>query len=373
MITCANPKCGRENEDHYKYCLGCGSPLAAKPAPAAEVATATNCTQCGSPLSPGQRFCVSCGFSVASITVNAGSSAAPAAVTKDSASTPAPAPASAEAIAPPEEAVLAPAPATAGNPTAAAPEPQAPAPEPQAAVAPEPGPSAVAAPATAPSASNEVGRLVMINPDRSIGGIISLATGETVVGRATGHNIFTHDEFVSPTHAGFRVNGTSIHVRDLNSLNGIYYRITEVTELQSGDTFRIGKNVFTFETTENLRKVAADNADGSAIDGGRPTLVWGRLARVSGPEGYDAASNAWLLYQEDIVVGRERGDIVLRDDSYASGTHARIVRTSDGRVFLEDLQSSNGTYLRIRQEATLPNGSYLMVGEQPLRVQLADV
>ena len=36
MISC--PKCGKENQDHYKFCLGCGSELArpaAAPTPAA--------------------------------------------------------------------------------------------------------------------------------------------------------------------------------------------------------------------------------------------------------------------------------------------------------------------------------------------------
>lgn len=346
MITC---KCGRENEDHYKFCLGCGAPLAAKPAEPAPAAS-TNCTQCGSALTPGQRFCVSCGYAVSSVTVNAGT----AAPTEATAQSPNVVTDTQSSIEPDQVA----------EPTEA---PQA---QPEPAVSDEQPPAAQAPPEPA-AASAEAGRLVMINPDRTIGGIFILKSGENLVGRECGHEVFTRDEYLSPEHAIFDVNGDKVKVRDLGSVNGIYYRATEIVELKSGDTIRIGKGVFVFETTENFRKLIDVNDDGTALFAGRPTNIWGRLARISGPVGLSTASNAWGFSQEEIVIGRERGDVTLNDDNYVSATHARIFR-HEGRTFLEDLQSSNGTYLRIHESRDLANGANLLIGDQPFRLQLPE-
>ena len=66
------------------------------------------------------------------------------------------------------------------------------------------------------------------------------------------------------------------------------------------------------------------------------------------------------------MLGRERGDILFPEDGYVSGTHARIA-LNDGQVFLSDLGSSNGTFLRVRHERTVPTGSFVLMGQQLFR------
>ena len=51
-----------------------------------------------------------------------------------------------------------------------------------------------------------------------------------------------------------------------------------------------------------------------------------------------------------------------------SGTHARVSRR-EGRYFLADLNSSNGSFLRIRGERAIRTGSFLLLGQQLFRVQ----
>ena len=65
----------------------------------------------------------------------------------------------------------------------------------------------------------------------------------------------------------------------------------------------------------------------------------GRLALVIGR---DTTGNAFPVPERGVHLGRERGDINFPDDGYVSGLHARIT-LRDGRVFLSDLGSSNGT------------------------------
>jgi pSer/pThr/pTyr-binding forkhead associated (FHA) protein len=57
------------------------------------------------------------------------------------------------------------------------------------------------------------------------------------------------------------------------------------------------------------------------------------------------------------------------DDVHLSTRHARVGHDSEG-FFLEDLSSSNGTYLLMRDAQVLQHGDYLWVGQQLLRVEV---
>ena len=70
-----------------------------------------------------------------------------------------------------------------------------------------------------------------------------------------------------------------------------------------------------------------------------------------------------------MTVGRERGDINFPDDGYVSGLHARI-SLRDGKYYLSDLGSSNGTFIRIRSERPLQSGSFVLLGQQLFKITL---
>ena len=74
---------------------------------------------------------------------------------------------------------------------------------------------------------------------------------------------------------------------------------------------------------------------------------------------------------EELTVGRASGcQIALTDDTYASQLHARIFRR-DGRVWLEDLGSTNGTYLNakaVSAPVALRRGDRLQIGRTVLEV-----
>jgi pSer/pThr/pTyr-binding forkhead associated (FHA) protein len=68
---------------------------------------------------------------------------------------------------------------------------------------------------------------------------------------------------------------------------------------------------------------------------------------------------------DELTMGRAGGCQVPLDDSYVSQLHARIFRR-EGQVYVEDLGSTNGTYLN-RQKVTSPiimrKGDQLQVGK----------
>jgi len=234
---------------------------------------------------------------------------------------------------------------------------------PQAAAAAAAGPrtmfmagNAAAAPAAAPR-----GRLILIRPDGSEGGAHPLHEGENTIGRGQAQ-LFDADAYLSPRHAELSVGADGVLIRDLQSLNGVFLKITGEEPLESGDIFRIGQELLRFEVISPPQPLE----DGTEIMGTPNPGFWGRLSVIVGR---DVDGSAFPLFGESIVLGRERGDILFPEDGYVSGTHSRIA-LHDDRVFLTDLGSSNGTFLRLRHERVVPTGSFLLMGQQLFRLEL---
>ena len=67
---------------------------------------------------------------------------------------------------------------------------------------------------------------------------------------------------------------------------------------------------------------------------------------------------------EELTVGRAAGCQVTIDDTYASQLHARVF-ARDGQMFVEDLGSTNGTYLnskKVHGPQVMRRGDRLQVG-----------
>jgi pSer/pThr/pTyr-binding forkhead associated (FHA) protein len=337
VITC--PKCGKENQDHYKFCLGCGAELprggAAKPfssntpphgvaaqrasgappqarqpaqqavpaaqkaapavSPQAPVAGQVACPQCGHGNVPGNRFCASCGYNLSALS-------------------------GAQAV-----------------------------------------PAGAAAPAAAGGGAAVV--LTALRADGSEAGTFRLADGPNVtVGRDTG-SIFAGDSYLSPRHATFARRPDKLVVKDEGSLNGVYLKLkpNEPHPLEFGDIFRIGQEIIRFEELRGAGK----SPDGVERFGSPAKGYIGRLALVVGR---DTTGNAFPIPERGVHCGRERGDILFSEDGYVSGLHCRVARGSDGRVYITDVGSSNGSFVRLRGERALASGDILLMGQQLFRV-----
>jgi pSer/pThr/pTyr-binding forkhead associated (FHA) protein len=90
------------------------------------------------------------------------------------------------------------------------------------------------------------------------------------------------------------------------------------------------------------------------------------LTLIAGPEVY---TEAYALGGSEVTIGRETGDIVFRDDGFVSGTHARVAQR-DGGAVLEDLNSSNGTFIRTRDDYRLEDDERVLMGQQLFRLEV---
>jgi pSer/pThr/pTyr-binding forkhead associated (FHA) protein len=368
VITC--PKCFKENQDHYKFCLGCGAEL----------------PRDGSPkkFAPGTPP-----HGVPAV------KAAPPAVVDEVTSVGIPLPVA--------EAKPRPAPAKGPMGTGVIPQvPASPAAVPAAVGLGGPGvppvvcpqcehpnptnnkfcascgfklgrsaaqPDAVAPAAVAPTATAQPSGVVLtaLRADGTEAGSYTLPVGTITVGRDLGA-IFAGDSYLSPRHATFTPRsggaGGRLFVRDEASLNGVYKKLRrdEPVLLNPGDIFRIGQEIIRYEPLNP----APPTADGVERLGSPAKGYIGRLALIIGR---DVAGNAFPMPEAGIHLGRERGDVLFPEDGYVSGLHCRIAPVN-GQVFLTDLGSSNGSFVRLMAETEVINGDVLLMGQQLFRVNM---
>ena len=204
--------------------------------------------------------------------------------------------------------------------------------------------------------------MTLIRPDGSEGGTHDLRPGENKLGRSFG-TVFENDGYLSPVHASLEIRGPTAIVRDLESLNGVFVKMTQEEELASGQIIRIGQELLRFE----LIPTPEPTADGTELMGSPNPGFWGKLTVIIGR---DVTGAAFPLLGESVTLGRERGEINFPDDGYVSGLHARVT-LRDGRVFLADLGSSNGTFIKVNGERVVGHDSYVLLGQQLFRLNLA--
>jgi pSer/pThr/pTyr-binding forkhead associated (FHA) protein len=345
VIIC--PKCTKENQDHYKFCLGCGAELPRDASPKKFAPTSNTppqgvpkvqpphaiadesttqgvtgdgasaggdappviCPQCSHPNPVSNKFCASCGFKLGK-------------------------PASVPA---PDAAAAAPAPTAAAAAAAAAP------------IADAPIPGGIS--------------LTALRADGTEAGIFHMPATQTTIGRDSG-SIFAGDSYLSPRHATFVPKGKLASIRDESSLNGIYKKIgrDEPVELGFGDIFRIGQEILRIE-----QLVAAPKSADGVERLGSPAR--GYVARLALLIGRDTTGNAYPIPESGLHLGRERGDVLFPEDGYVSGLHCRV-SWANGRIYVTDLGSSNGSFIRLMRDATVTTGDILLMGQQLFRVAI---
>jgi pSer/pThr/pTyr-binding forkhead associated (FHA) protein len=394
VIVC--PRCSKENQDHYKFCLGCGAELprdAGKAPKSFTAPTPPSGMPAGAP--PPPRPGPPAMFAGAPPPVAMPQPAAPppvmsppaaAAPTAAMGGGPGLAPQPMSSPAPQQVPMAAPSAPSAGpsetvtcprcsqvNPRsfkfcgscgfnlhemedAAAPMPPAGAAPPAAVPMQQTGPL----PAQQPTGAVR-GSLVIIRPDGTEGDTLPLYEGSTTVGRDAG-GAFANDAYLSPSHATFTFHGQELRVKDEKSLNGIYLRIERdtPTEIGDGSIFRIGQEIIRFEKLQPEQEKDGVEAMGSPDPG-----FVGRVCLIIGRETY---GNAFCVPPDGAHCGRERGDIIFPEDGYVSGLHCRI-HGEGGKVYLTDVGSSNGTFVRVTGQTTVKKGSLLLMGQQLFRAE----
>jgi FHA domain len=123
----------------------------------------------------------------------------------------------------------------------------------------------------------------------------------------------------------------------------------------------------TTEARTGGRRARRGNGSPAKVSGGRRRK--GAPSEVMVIEPTEQAGRRFALGDE-ITVGRAAGCQILIDDTYVSQLHARLF-IRDGQLLVEDLGSTNGTYLN-RAKVSAPmvaqRGDRLQIGNTVLEV-----
>ncbi len=243
--------------------------------------------------------------------------------------------------------------------------------EAQPAAAPPARPASFAAPEPAPARRDGRspglrGRLIILRRDGSDGEAVTLSGEVFDIGRSEGSRTFADDLCMASRHARLVCHGGGVFVRPLDPVNGVFLQLREPCELLSGDVFYIGRELLRFELLAPEERDPSPLVEhGVRLFGTLQRESWGRLRQLTVA---GTVRDLWHLCRTEVRLGREEGDIVFPDDEFMSRRHASLTRHGS-RVRLEDLHSSNGTYIRLRAERELQSGDVLRVGDQVLRYE----
>jgi pSer/pThr/pTyr-binding forkhead associated (FHA) protein len=185
-------------------------------------------------------------------------------------------------------------------------------------------------------------------------------------GRTQGQILFDRDPWVSPKHANFyyRDDGKLL-VKDEGSANGVFVRVRQPVELQVGDIFLAGEQVFRLDGTP--RAGDQPDSDGTYFYSSpkRPSPF--RLTQLlrGGQTGMVICAR-----ETSVTIGRDNCDMNYPNDPYMSGKHSKVEIGANGKYSLADMGSKNGTYVRIHGERELTHGDYVFIGRELLRVDI---
>ena len=178
------------------------------------------------------------------------------------------------------------------------------------------------------------------------GKVFNLEDGRYFIGRDPANEIQIQEPAVSNKHAVIQVQPEGTWIQDLRSSNGTWIngqRVRKSVWLKPGDNLQIG-------TTINLQfnhlSLESTQTQATLVPGGADVPAYTLVIQSGIQRGL-----SYPLKMGDNSIGRESGnDIIITEDTI-SRDHARITVGEEG-VWIEDLNSSNGTFVNGQRIAT---------------------
>lgn len=205
----------------------------------------------------------------------------------------------------------------------------------------------------------EEARLVLLRGSAVPGTTFPIPREGATLGRAAA--IRLADETLASDSVAFEYRDDLLFVRDRGSPSGVFVRILSQVVLEPGRCFAIGDH--------RLRHgglLEPPSQPPPAL--GAPWPGPGPLLRLEAVLFGGEAGRIWLL-PFPVRIGRQQGEIVL-SDRFVSARHCALHLDGE-EVILEDLGSTNGTFVEIPADRPWPlrRGDTLRVGRNIFRVQ----
>ena len=176
------------------------------------------------------------------------------------------------------------------------------------------------------------------------------------------------DGRVSRRHAQVISEGDALYVEDLGSTNGTSLNDAAVTagertHIQSGDKISVGGYLLVLSLPGESAKTAMGLSGRTAAIAAAPTVE----TAAAWLEGGDLK---FRLHDGTNTFGRKADNDIVLDTLVVSGRHCAFDLVGVADVFLEDLGSTNGTYVNdhmIKRRTKLNDGDVIAIG--PFRIK----
>ena len=209
-------------------------------------------------------------------------------------------------------------------------------------------------------------KLLRVLKDGSIGDQYKLKDDKLEVGRLRGDVQFPEDDKMAPLHARFSLEKDQLFVEDISGVSSVFIGLIATYTMRDGDIIRMGEQIFRFrEKVEAVANAAARGTTitdlSAAMDEPVAELIF------VGPDFLDTPARL-PLNEEEMSFGRSRGTYVFPEDPFMSRAHCKIYHRGED-FFVEDLGSRNGTFIKVRGKAPVPNGATVLVGSQVFKLE----
>jgi pSer/pThr/pTyr-binding forkhead associated (FHA) protein/thioredoxin reductase/ferredoxin len=170
------------------------------------------------------------------------------------------------------------------------------------------------------------------------------ASGITTIGRQGSDIVFPDDPMLSQHHASIICQDGKYLLMDNHSETGVFLKATAGKQIEvfAGDIVQIGSQCLLFDAG---------------------FCVW---YNTNGQE-----SGRYKISEKAIILGRDSPDITLnKTDKSLSRRHVAL-SLKEGKSFIKDLESANGTYLKVMNRELAPNDIF-RVGQQTFKLNLEE-
>ncbi|MDZ7359890.1 MAG: FHA domain-containing protein [candidate division KSB1 bacterium] len=171
--------------------------------------------------------------------------------------------------------------------------------------------------------------------------------GTTTIGRKDCDINFPEDMLMSGQHASISHGPEGYFLRDDGSTNGVFIKLKEArpTEIFHGNVIRIGKQMLLFDTENGGYSFIHIDAAGKPL-------------------------NRYELSNQIIVVGRQAPDVTLDQYDMTLSRHHLSVTVKDRKIWVKDLGSANGSFLKIKNSVPLELDDQFRIGQQLFKFNL---
>jgi pSer/pThr/pTyr-binding forkhead associated (FHA) protein len=209
-------------------------------------------------------------------------------------------------------------------------------------------------------------KIALLSESGDVKQTYQLDRGEATFGRNDGDYRFPDDVYLSPVHAQLSMRDGQLFVRDLGSRNGTWLFIDAPYRLQDGDTMLVGSQLIRFRRLGYPGPHPPEADQTRRLGSFTPSADIAVLAQLRADG--SARDTMHLSPGRNIKLGRDHGDWVFPYDQTMSGKHAEV-RSEDLEFIALDDGSRNGIAIAVRGEKPVKAGQRILMGDLTMRVE----